>query len=60
MPIKIDAKKCIGCGACIAVCPEGVIEMVKGKAKAVNLKKCKDCKTCVSACPVEAIRFSKR
>ena len=30
--IKIDSKKCNGCGACAAACHEGAIEMIDGKA----------------------------
>ncbi len=31
--IKIDEGKCNGCGACVAACHEGAIEMENGKAK---------------------------
>lgn len=53
--IKIDKEKCIGCGACVAVCPHDAIEMKDGKA-VIDQKKCKDCKECIKICPVDAIK----
>ncbi len=51
--VKIDTEKCIGCGTCTAVCPEG-FEMAGAKAKVKNPKaKCVD--KAVSSCPVDAI-----
>ena len=38
---KILADSCIGCGACVTVCPEGdVLALVNGKATIVNGYKC--------------------
>ncbi len=50
--IKIDKNKCIGCGACVAVCPEG-FELKNRKA---NVKKNVPCSSdAINACPVSAI-----
>ncbi len=52
----IDISKCIGCGACAEVCPEGdVLAVVAGKAAIVNGHKCIGHGLCAEACPVEAI-----
>lgn len=51
---KIDKKKCIGCGACVAQCPSEAIELKDGKA-VINAEKCTKCGICLSICPVEAI-----
>jgi formate hydrogenlyase subunit 6/NADH:ubiquinone oxidoreductase subunit I len=51
---KIDAELCIGCGACIKVCPSEAIYLEEGKAK-ITVAICKKCRLCVSACPVGAI-----
>jgi len=51
---KVDKKKCIGCGACVAQCPVQAIELKGGKA-VINPKKCTKCGTCIEICPVQAI-----
>jgi ferredoxin len=51
---KIDKKTCIGCGACIAVCPHSAISLKNGKAE-IDQKKCKKCYACIDICPVKAI-----
>jgi thioredoxin reductase (NADPH) len=52
----INVDKCIGCGACTAVCPEGdVLGMLAGKAAIVKGYKCIGHSLCADACPVGAI-----
>jgi thioredoxin reductase (NADPH) len=52
----IDATYCIGCGACVEVCPEGdVLAVIGGKAGIVNGHKCVGHGLCAEACPVGAI-----
>jgi thioredoxin reductase/ferredoxin len=52
----IDASHCIGCGACVEVCPEGdVLAVIGGKAAIVNGHKCVGHGLCAEACPVGAI-----
>jgi len=45
----VRAEKCVGCSACVAVCPVGCLEYVEGKPKPV--KKCANCGICVIVCP---------
>jgi len=53
---KIAADQCIGCGACITVCPEGdVLALVNGKATIINGHKCIGHGLCADQCPVGAI-----
>lgn len=58
--IKIDEKKCNGCGACAAACHEGAIEMINGKAKLTRENYCDGLGDCLPACPVDAITFEER
>ena len=52
----IDASHCIGCGACVDVCPEGdVLAVIGGRAAIVNGHKCIGHGLCADACPVGAI-----
>ena len=53
--ISIDKNKCIGCGACGAVCDK-TFEMKDGKAVVKSQPKTLTCeKEAADSCPVEAI-----
>ncbi len=52
----IDLSRCLGCGTCVAVCPEkGVLELVHGQAVVVNGARCVGIAECERECPVGAI-----
>jgi ferredoxin len=51
---KVDEKRCLACGGCIAVCPKDAIEMFSGRAF-VWVDKCISCAICIRICPVGAI-----
>jgi iron only hydrogenase large subunit-like protein len=52
--IKVDENKCIGCIACMKVCPTKAIRLRHKKAH-VNFAKCIDCGGCLRVCPTNAI-----
>jgi thioredoxin reductase (NADPH) len=53
---RINSDSCIGCGACVTVCPEGdVLALVGGKATIINGHKCIGHSLCAEECPVGAI-----
>lgn len=55
---KIDPLKCIGCGACVAACPEGdVLGRIGGKAVLISAAECIGHGACRTACPVDAIQL---
>lgn len=56
--ISIDDDACIGCKACMEVCPKSVFEMKDGKAYAANVGACALCRACYVQCPVNAIDHS--
>ena len=51
---KVDGEKCLACGGCISICPQGVISMCGGRAF-VLIDKCISCAICIRTCPVGAI-----
>jgi len=55
--VKVDKEKCIGCGACAAVC-EQVFEIKDGKSfvkKGQEKSKAPCVKEAIDSCPVSAI-----
>ena len=53
--LKLDEKKCVGCGMCEIVCPHGVFSLHRKKARIHDLDGCMECGACAKNCPTEAI-----
>ena len=58
--IKIDEKKCDGCGLCASACHEGAIGIVNGKAVLLREDYCDGLGDCLPSCPMHAITFEER
>jgi len=55
MAVAVDHEKCIGCGACVAMCAD-VFEMKDdGKAHVKAGAENGECESALGACPVQAI-----
>ncbi len=57
--VKIDASLCVGCGACVELCPKKILYIDKnsGKCKVADELKCDRLRGCVKICPVEALKI---
>ncbi|MBN3860319.1 RnfABCDGE type electron transport complex subunit B [Neisseriaceae bacterium PsAf] len=53
--VYIDEMICIGCKACIRVCPVDAIVGTTKKMHTVINQECTGCKLCIPACPVDCI-----
>jgi len=58
--IKIDEKKCNGCGLCIPNCPEGALQVIDGKARLISDLFCDGLGACIGHCPEGAIEIEER
>ena len=56
MKARIDETKCVGCGICVGICPEG-IEMM-GEIAEIKDENAGCLKDAADACPQEAIIFN--
>lgn len=53
--LALDDGACIGCGACVDVCPHAVFRIESGKALIKRRETCMECGACARNCPVGAI-----
>jgi len=53
---EIDAELCDMCGACVAACPTGAVEMGAAGPVVVRPEDCMYCAACEGICPRGAIR----
>lgn len=54
------ANRCVDCGLCTTVCPEGLHKMVEGKHVFVNRERCILCGKCAELCPSGSLFISGR
>jgi pyruvate formate lyase activating enzyme len=52
--ILFRAERCIGCGACLAACPEGAVAEVDGRRR-IDAGRCRMCGRCVAECYAGAL-----
>lgn len=52
-------KKCIGCGTCVSVCPQGALQLTPDGIRPTS-EACLLCGACAEACPTTALTMSGR
>jgi len=57
IPPAVTSGDCNGCGQCIAICPNFVLEMIESKAAVVREQWCIGCGHCGAVCPTGAILY---
>ena len=53
--ITYDGKKCLHCGTCVRVCPEGALSAGEDGRIYVDFHRCDGCLTCTRECPGHAL-----
>ncbi len=51
--VRIDLKRCDGCGDCVKFCPKDVFAMEKSKPVVKNEINCTLCTECIRHCPID-------
>lgn len=57
MKANVNKNLCIGCQACISVCPTKAIELTSDNKVKIIESKCIGCQACISVCPVNALNM---
>ncbi len=57
--INFDSDKCTGCGVCVNVCPQGVLELSDKKARMIDYESCMECGACQLNCEYGAVDVTK-
>jgi pyruvate formate lyase activating enzyme len=57
--LAFSAGDCIGCGACVGICPQGVHTLHAGR-HTLDRRRCVACGACVGACPATALEMIGR
>ncbi|MBK9037291.1 MAG: NAD(P)-binding domain-containing protein [Myxococcales bacterium] len=52
---SINDDRCIGCEACVAVCPTNVLDLVNHKVVVSRFSDCVQCEQCANKCPTTAL-----
>ena len=55
MPVTVDKDTCVGCGACVAVCPVAALALDENGKSGCDEDVCISCFSCIPVCPVSAI-----
>ncbi|OYX43950.1 MAG: hypothetical protein B7Z02_07145 [Rhodobacterales bacterium 32-67-9] len=61
---RIDPRICTGCDACVRICPEGALTLIKDESGIMVYRtsptKCTSCGLCMDVCGADAIRIDRQ
>lgn len=55
-----NRNRCIGCGSCVAACPEKALTLTATEGVITDLSRCTLCGKCAEVCPTKAMEMSGR
>ncbi len=55
MAIKVNQKKCIGCGTCVSLCPQTFALNAQGKSEVISQDDIDCARQAAQSCPAQAI-----
>ncbi len=58
-PVIKYEDECVNCGACISVCPTGVISFKEDWTVQMEVDRCVQCGACVTMCPHAALKLDR-
>jgi len=58
--VQFYSSRCIGCGECVRVCPEGAQQMGEDGARTYDRQRCVVCGECVDNCFADGLQLSGR
>ncbi|MGD9949652.1 MAG: mercury methylation ferredoxin HgcB [Desulfobulbus sp.] len=53
--LQVYQERCIGCGACVQVCPHRILTLTGGRLVVRERDLCMECGACARNCPTEAV-----
>ena len=59
MTVAVDKDTCVGCEACVPVCPVEAIS-IKDDVAVIDQDLCTRCNTCRDVCPTDAVVIEPR
>ncbi len=54
--LALAPEDCVGCGACVTVCPHQILTLRQGKVACLDRDACMECGACAMNCPTGAVK----